>query len=829
MTVRCLGQLLFGFMVMNSSMNVHAAGELMDFNIPAQTLDQALGDLAHKTGMKLLVEPGTEADRSMPAVRGRLLGDEALRQLLAGSGLESVEKGETIVVRQAATSRLLLAQSDKPLIQATPEQTAEEKATADKAAADKARADKTEPAALPTVTVTAEGDVVKDQVATRSTSATKSDTPIIETPQSISVITRDELDTRAATTVVEALRYTPGVMAEGYGFDSRGYDWIFMRGFDALLTNDYRDGLRQFGNSNFAFFRTEAYGLERVEVLRGPSSVTYGQGDAGGIINRVSKLPTAQTIREVNFQYGNFDRKQGSVDFGGALNSDGSVLFRLVGLGMDTDTQDRYTSKRRVTNTRMYIAPSITFLSGNTSYTLMGDVFANWTDGFSFADTVNGRPSRLLTGEPNFNKLTQHQWSIGHKFEHRFDSGLMLRQNLRHSENKVTYNRVADILRDDVNNLLYRQANIFNESVSQIAIDTQLHGKYTLGVTDHNLMAGVDWLHADTGSRKLGELNNPFTLDGTFVPPLDILNPVYGQPFDRPTTLVGNLAQKLDQVGVYVQDQIKIDKRLILTLSGRHDWAMLDTHDKFRQELTKNEDTAFTGRAGMTYLLGWGIAPYFSYAQSFLPQGGIDQSTGRPFDAARGEQYEFGLKYQPEGTRALFSVAFFDLTKRNALTFNPDPNVGGFRQTGEMHSRGVELEGKMSLAKGLDLVSSYTYTDVKITKTEDPIELGKRPIVIPKHMASGWVNYTLPEGFLRGLGFGVGVRYIGPRFNDAENTSLARSYFLTDAAVFYQRGPVRLAINGSNLFDKEYVGNCSFGACYRGAERIVLGSVRLRW
>lgn len=822
MTVRCLGQLLFGFLVMNSSMNVHAAGELMDFNIPAQTLDQALGDLARKTGLKLLVEPGTETDRSMPAVRGRLSGDEALRQLLAGSGLESVEKGEAIVVRQAATSRLLLAQSDKPLAQATPEQAAEERASTDKAAADKAEVDKTAPAALPTVTVTAEGDVVKDQVATRSTTATKSDTPIIETPQSISVITRDELDTRAATTVVEALRYTPGVMAEGFGFDSRGYDWMFMRGFDALTTNDYRDGLRQFGNNSFAFFRTEAYGLERVEVLRGPSSVTYGQGDAGGIINRVSKLPTAQAIREVNFQYGNFDRKQGSVDFGGALNSDGSVLFRLVGLGMDTDTQDRYTSKRRVTNTRMYIAPSITFLSGNTSYTLMGDVFANWTDGFSFADTVNGRPSRLLTGEPNFNKLTQHQWSIGHKFEHRFDSGLILRQNLRHSKVNIDFNRVIDY--DLIGNELQRAANIYKESVEQTAIDTQLHGKYTLGVTDHNLMLGVDWLHADTSERILGDM---FTF-GVPVSSLDRLNPVYGQPFARPADLVNNVTQKLDQVGVYIQDQIKIDKRLILTLSGRHDWAMMDTNDKLFQNLTKRTDTAFTGRAGMTYLLGWGLAPYFSYAQSFLPLAGADVN-GRPFDPTRGEQYEFGLKYQPEGTRALFTLAFFNLTKNNVLTADFNMQSPTFRQTGEVRSRGVELEGKMSLAKGLDLVSSYTYTDIKVIKSDYAAEVGKRPIIIPKHMASGWLNYTLPEGFFRGLGFGVGVRYIGPRFNDAENTSLARSYFLTDAAVFYQRGPVRLAINGSNLFDKEYVGNCSFGACYRGAERIVLGSVRLRW
>lgn len=811
---RCVSQLLCGLIIMNLSMNAHAVEELMDFNIPAQPLHQALDELARKTKMKLLVQPGLETGKNMPSVQGKLSRDAALKQLLAGSGFEAIEEGETVIVRKAP--QLLLAQSDKPLPVAPP--AVEKKTTTDPA----------EPTALPTVVIKAAGDIVKDYVATRAVSATKTSTPIIEIPQSISIITRAEMDARAATTVVEALRYTPGVMAEGFGFDSRGYDWVFMRGFDALATNDYRDGLRQFGNNSFAFFRTEAFGLERVEVLRGPSSVTYGQGDAGGIINRVSKLPTAQRIREINFLYGNFDRKQGSVDIGGPLNSDGSLLFRIVGVGMDTDTQDRYTSKRSVTNTRLYIAPSLTWLSGNTSYTLMADVLSNWTDGASFADTVNGRPSRVLVGEPGFNKITQHQWSIGHRVEHRINSNWMLRQNMRHSEMTVDNFRVLDYARDENNpNLLLRQANIFYESVRQTAVDTQLHSKYNLGVTEHNLMFGVDWLHANTGTKAFGDPNDPNTFGGTQVPPLNVLNPIYGQPFARPTDLIGNTAQKLDQIGVYIQDQIKIDQRLILTLSGRHDWAMLDTNEKIGQDLTKTRNTAFTGRAGITYLLGWGVAPYFSYAQSFLPQAGVDVS-GRPFDPSRGEQYEFGLKYKPEGTRALFTLAFFDLTKSNVLTADFSAVTPLFRQTGEVHSRGVELEGKVSLARSLDLVSSYTYTDIKVTKSDD-VDLGKRPIIIPKHMASGWLNYTTPEGVLRGLGFGVGVRYVGPRFNDMENTNLAPSYFLTDAAIFYQRGPMRVAINGFNLFDKEYVGNCSFGFCYRGAERMVLGSVRLHW
>lgn len=695
------------------------------------------------------------------------------------------------------------------------------------------------PSTLPPVNVTAEGETVKDYVATRSTTATKGDIPLIETPQSISVITREEMDARAVTTVSEALRFTPGVISEGYGYDSRGFDWFFMRGFDALLTSDYRDGLRQFNNGNFGFFRTESQGLERVEVVRGPASVTYGQGDAGGIINRVSKLPTAQPVREIMFQYGNFDFKRVSVDYGGAL-MDGNLLYRIVGTGLDTDTQDKYPGQKRVENSRLYIAPSLTWLSGNTSYTVMGEVLGNRTDGASFAYTEPGnRLSRLLVGEPRFNKFNQDQWSVGHKFEHRFNADWMLRQNLRHAATRADNFRVqdygafdpADPLNPFPSNPVYllREANIFHESVRQTAIDTQLHGKFNFGLTDHTVMLGVDWLRARTGSRVLGDaaLSSLYGIPvGVPVWDLEIANPQYGQQMvDRPMDTLADTNQKLDQVGVYLQDHVKIAERLILTLSGRHDWVMLDTTEQVSGVSERKNNSAFTGRGGLTYLLGWGLAPYFSYSQSFLPQGGVG-ADGRAFDPSRGEQFEFGLKYQPEGIRGLFTLAFFDLTKRNVLTVDPGNN-NFRRQTGEMRSRGVELEGKLSLAQGLDLIGSYTYTDIKVTKSED-VDLGKRPIIVPKHMASGWLTYAIPVEFLRGLGLGVGVRYVGPRYRDMENTQLDRSYFLTDASIYYQRGPWRVSINGHNLFDKEYVANCTFG-CFRGMERMVLGSLRYRW
>ncbi|MCG7756718.1 MAG: TonB-dependent receptor plug domain-containing protein, partial [Nitrosomonas sp.] len=225
-------------------------------------------------------------------------------------------------------------------------------------------AKKTADSTLPAVVVEAKNTgEAAGYVAKRSITATKTDTPIIEIPQSISVVTRNEMDMRSVQNFTEALRYVPGVTVDQFGFDGRGFEYLYMRGFNALTTANFRDGMSNAAQGLFFnSFITDTYGLERVDVLRGPSSVMFGRGDAGGIVNRVTKRPTAAPIREVEFQYGNFDRKRFAADLGVA-NKDGTIMMRLVTTALDSDTQVRYpnTGGDRAHNERFYIAPSITF------------------------------------------------------------------------------------------------------------------------------------------------------------------------------------------------------------------------------------------------------------------------------------------------------------------------------------------------------------------------------------------------------------------------------------------------------------------------------------
>ncbi|MGC4060225.1 MAG: TonB-dependent siderophore receptor [Aquabacterium sp.] len=685
-------------------------------------------------------------------------------------------------------------------------------------------------ATLPAVTVTAQRPTetatgpVQGFAAKRSATGTKTDTPILEIPQSISVITRDELDARGATSVTEAVRYTPGVQAETYGADTRGNEWFYLRGFDASNTSSYRDGLRQFGAS-YTFFRGESYGLERIEVLRGPSSVMFGSGEAGGVINRVSKRPTADAVNEVELQLGSFDRKQLAGDFGGRLNADGTLLYRLVGVGLDTGTQDKYPDGLRVKNERTYIAPSFTWTpSADTTFTLLTDYLHNRTNHFSAYYTAYDQnenptiPTDVLLGEPNYTKYDQDQSSVGYQFEHRFNDVWTFKQNLRVAHASIDYRPLFD--GDLTGTTLTRQAIRYDEHLDETIVDTSVQARFNTGEIQHQVLLGFDWLQ--------GKVNVKHYKGDA--PDLDIANPIYGQPVSLPTQVDTAYDQTLKQLGVYVQDQLKFTPNWILTLGGRQDRAETDT-DTVGSASQSRVDSAFTSRAGLTYLIGGGWAPYASYAESFLPQSGTTKN-GQAMVPTRGKQYEAGIKYQPANSSLLVTAALFDLTKTNVVT--TDPTDSHFKvQTGEVNSRGLELEAKGDLTRNLSATASYTYNNVKITKTnntgiDEESLAGKRMPLVPKQMASFWLDYTVHAGELSGLGFGAGVRYVGARYDDDDNLIQQPSYTLLDAAIRYETGNWRFALTGQNLTNKDYIANCYYD-CYRGVERSFVASARYRW
>ncbi len=639
---------------------------------------------------------------------------------------------------------------------------------------------------------------VQGYVARRSSTAMKTDTPLIETPQSISVIGRDELDARGVQSITEAVRYTPGVAAGNWGFDGRGYDWLLIRGFNAT-TAMYRDGLLL-----PPWSMTESYGLERVEVLRGPASTSFGQTDAGGIVNRVSKLPSATSVREVEVQLGSFNRKQAAVDLGGAISD--TLSYRLIGVGLDSDVQERYPTGEALPLKRSYLAPSLRWQpSGSTSFTVLGEFLKNKAgDDIGYVVNPKGGTPMVKEGDPRYSLLETQQSSLGYIFEHDFNDSWAVRQNLRYTRFDTDKHHIFSNFLDD-DRTLARTAKFTTERFNQLTADTHLRGRVRTGAAEHTLLFGVDW----TRFRNSGK-----TFDGP-APDLNLLAPLYGVPIAEPTELTDNSSQKTEQLGVYLQDQIKIADRWVVTLSGRQDHVKTVSTDRLADTVTRQSDNKFSGRAGLTYLVGNGWAPYVSYGESFLPTAGVD-ADNQPFRPSRGKQWEAGVKFQPEGSRSLFTAAVFDLRKTNVVTYDQQTYEG--RQIGNIRSRGLELEAKTELAPNLNLTASYTFINMKVLDSNNTAELGHTPIQVPKQTASLWVDYAMPNGF----GLGGGLRYIGKRWNDVANTSAEGGVALLDATVHYRRGPWRFALSVTNLANRKYAPSRTIDYYSPGDERTVL-------
>lgn len=742
-----------------------------------------LGRFAAASGIALSFDPAVTAGVQSAGLQGNYSVASGFAALLKGRGLEAIDRGNG-----QYTLRSL-----PPVDPAGRQESV-----------------------LPAVTVKSmqekgEGPV-DGYVARRTSGGTKTNTSILEIPQSISVIGRAEMEARGAQDIMDIVGQTPGVAVNTYGPDTRGWEYISLRGFPGDGGN-YRDGLVQ-SRFGVIYRMTEPYGLERVEVLRGPSSVMYGQGDAGGVINRTSKQPTGERIREVEVQYGSFDRKQLAFDVGDAIGDGGVLSYRLVGVALDSNDQDQYPDGHKINRTRNYLAPSLRWQpDAATSLVLQGE-FLKDTSGEDayYAIGADGRLTRVKMGDYSYSRFAQKQNSVGYQFEHAFNDQWTFRQNARYTD--ISMHRRAlwvDELQSD-NRTYTRTKRSWDDQLKQVAIDTQLHGKLHSGAVEHNLLFGMDWNRFEGTALRYRDAG----------PDLDLLNPVYGLSIADPTTLNADFTQVTNQIGFYAQDQIRIADRWIVSLGGRQDHVRSTTDNRRSAAFSKQVDDAFTGRVGLSYLVGNGWAPYVGYTESFLPTAGLD-TEGNPFKPSRGKQHEIGVKFQPAESNMLFTASLFDLRKTNVLTY--DSITGDGRQIGKQRSRGLELEAKSEIASGLNVVASYTLIDAKVLESANTDEVGKKPVGIPKQTASVWVDYALAQGW----GIGAGANYIGVRQNYEDNRSAEKGVTLFNALLRYETGPWRLSLNISNLFDKVYNTICYQGECYLGRERTITASARYRF
>ncbi|WP_439598482.1 TonB-dependent siderophore receptor [Falsiroseomonas sp.] len=646
--------------------------------------------------------------------------------------------------------------------------------------------------------------------ATAATSATKTDTPIIESPQSVSVVNRELIQALGAQTLPEAVRYNAGVATGVYGYDPR-FDQIFIRGFGVNLLGDYRDGLRQSFSPGLIGFRTEPYGLDRIVILRGPSSVLYGQAPAGGLIDRISLMPSATPSNEIAVSVGNHSRYQTEFDSTGPIAGDPRFQYRVTGLVRDSDSE--IPGAR---DDRFYLAPSLTFRpTENTSFTLLTSLLDDrGVASAGYYTRPDGTPTNIRTDDPNYARFDQRQYQIGYRLEHRVNDALSLRQNMRYGQATLTSAYLSGLATSADGTSVSRYAAFLEESLENVGIDNQAEIRFATGPLQHTLLAGLDYQYT----------TSDFNYGTGAAPSLSLVNPVYGINVARPAFTTRS-SQTQHQIGIYAQDQVRLGDRWVLTMGARQDWTETESLNRVTGVSTTQTPTAFTGRVGLVHLFPNGIAPYVNYAESFQPTLGTDR-LGRAFVPVEATQIEGGLRYQPPGTEHMFTASAFEITVQNGLTTDLVDRSFSV-QTGEQRSRGLELEAQFAVGRQLRILASATWQDVETTKTNGT-DLGKRPFGVPEVLATVWADYRMPEGPLAGLSFGAGLRYNGSSYRDTANTTQNGDYVMLDGAIRYDIDRWRLSLTGSNLTDREAY-NCQAGYCYHVAGRTVLARLGYRF
>ena len=649
---------------------------------------------------------------------------------------------------------------------------------------------------------------VDGYVAKRSATATKTDTKLSETPQSVTVVTREQMVDQGMTNLQDALGYAAGVRSDAYGLDSRT-DSVRVRGSDAA---EYLDGIRKSYGYYTSNIRTDPYLLERIEVLRGASAMLYGQGSTGGVVNLVSKRPQAEAQNEVGVQYGSWNRKQVQADFTGPVDKDGELLYRLVVVKRSADTQVDY-----VKDDRSIIAPSLTWRpSAATSLTMQAVVqsdksgstsqFFPWAG--SGSSNPNGRiPTHRFIGDPNKDRYNTNQTSVGWLFEHQINGDWKVRQNTRYSSNSVDYRSVyGDAFAplptgwslDPVNQRIMGRIGWMSQTKAKVfGADQNIEGTIRTGMVEHKVLIGLDYSWSETNSRSAGFA----------APPIDVYNPDYSASAPTwPTALTPSAESVLRQTGLYIQDQMKIADRWIAVAGLRHDKASNATEGG-----ATDKDSVNSLRFGLMYQAPIGLAPYLSYSESFTP---LASSATQTFKPLRGEQWEAGIKFEPVGSKLSYNASVYEWKEKNRQVWIDAVTA---EQVGQAKTKGIELEARGELFRNFDVIAHYNYINL-----DDQLE------PIPHAQSAVWGKYRFSIGDLPGFSVGAGARYMSSFKGEFAPTVDAVTLF--DALLAWESPKWRVALNVANLTDETYVSTClDRGDCWYGARRNAVLSATYRW
>lgn len=623
--------------------------------------------------------------------------------------------------------------------------------------------------------------------ASTAVTGTKMEIPLLEIPQSIATVSEALIQERRPASLNEALFNVSGVADSG---SRRGFDNLIIRGVGGSFSI-YLDGLRvERGNFNVP---QETFGLERIEVLKGPGSVLYGQGSLGGIINQVSRLASPERTAEAEIMVGSFGTTQVGIDFGGAVSD--TVSARLVGLYRDLQESVDFNGRERT-----YLAPSLTWAGGATRLTLIGNYTRDRNEGAYVGVPVegtilpnpNGRiDRRRYIGEPSSDTVEADRYQIGYQLEHEFGNGWTARQTLRFADTDVLSRATfSSGLQADLRTL-NRSSAIFALSDQSTAIDSNLQYTHSGARFENTFLIGADLLFQSVDS----------TFNFTSFPPIDIYAPVYGGP-RGPLFAIQSYTEENTLYGLYLQNQLKLGDKLTVLVGARFDGAEIDNTNRLTSTRRSQKDEDVTFRIGVTYELAKDVAVYASYSEAFNPNFGLN-AFGDPFEPETGTQYEAGLKTDFADGRIRTTLAAFQLVRDNVLVAFPQ-FPGTQVQTGQQRSQGFEFDGAIDLTDNWRLTTAYAYTDVEVRRDTNPALIGDSPINAPAHQASLWTSYDIP--LRRGvLTLSGGGRFVGEREGTLPNSYTLPNYTIADAAVAYRQANWRLQANIYNLFDEDYI------------------------
>jgi iron complex outermembrane receptor protein len=689
----------------------------------------------------------------------------------------------------------------------------------------------TTPKADDTGVIVVEGAIPVNQAS----SGTKTSTPIAETPQSISVVTAADIAGLGLQNLNQALRFVAGVTPETRGASAEVYDQFKLRGFDAPV---YLDGLKQFGSATgYAVPQVDVSRLDRIEIIKGPASVLYGQSSPGGLVAEQSKLPIDRDLYgAVAGTYGTYDLYRVDADIGGRAGD--GVLWRVYGSANGADAQQTYGKRERQT-----VSVAVTAGAGSsTSFTLLGayshDPFNGNYGVFpalgTLIDNPNGKIStKFYGGEPG-DFFSREQAALTYIFTHDFGAGWALRSSGRYQYVKsrmgLVYTGGPALDPTEAAPTRYaRYSYSTREQLNNWTFDNQLTGKVETGPVSHQLLFGVDRQVAHSaGLSAFGS--------GT---PIDVYNPVYGtmptpqNPYvvpgyagDGSFTIPNYANVRQRQQGIYAQDQISVGG-LRVTLSGRQDWA------RQARDGQVQKDDKFTWRAGALYLLPFGLAPYVSYSTSFEPQNARLRS-GELAKPSLGKQIEAGAKYQVPATDILLTAAWFRIEQTNVVVNYPDFTAD---QVGKVRSQGIEVEATAPLPHGFNAKLAYSRQRVKKVEDVVPANIGLPLATVGRGGISANLEWAPKDGPASGFAIGGAVRHVDKTYADFYSDGVARyspAYTVFDALMRYDLGKVtprlanvELGVNATNIFDKKYLTSCfaNYAWCWYGNRRTVQATI----